>query len=77
MPRTPRPAAAVIVPAVEGRLRRTHDAWRREATRTPILRQRLADSSPFADNSRGVEHQAAALILEAVHVGVLGRDGGR
>jgi hypothetical protein len=59
--------AAVIVRAVEGRLRRTHAAWRKEAARSAaLLPGRVEPSQSGQDAARSVEGQAAAIITGAV-----------
>ena len=66
--------AAVIVRAVEGRLRQTHAAWRKEAARSAaLLPGRDEPSQSGLDAARSVEGQAAALIAGAVRAGVLDR----
>jgi excisionase family DNA binding protein len=63
--------AAVIVRAVEGHLRQTHAAWRREAARGAALPPGREPSQSGEDAARSVEAQAAALITGAVRAGVL------
>jgi excisionase family DNA binding protein len=66
--------AAVIVRAVEGRLRRTQAAWRKEAARSAVLRPGRDEPSHSGPDAAGsVEGQAAALIAGAVRAGVLDR----
>ena len=66
--------AAVIVRAVEGRLRRTHAAWRKEAARSAaLLPGRVEPSQSGQDAARSVEGQAAAIITGAVRAGALDR----
>ena len=64
--------AAVIIRAVEGHLRRTHDAWRRQTDRIailPAIQQPPSQSGLTA--ARTAKEQAAVLITEASRAGVL------
>jgi hypothetical protein len=58
--------------AVEGRLRRIHDAWRREASRTTTLTDVVVEPYHFGLHMAGSpEMQATAVIANALDAGVL------
>jgi excisionase family DNA binding protein len=64
--------AAVIVRGVEGRLRRTHDNWRRRDNRTRALHAELVETVQYGtDAVYSAETQATAIIAEASRAHVL------
>jgi excisionase family DNA binding protein len=72
--------AAVIVRAVEGRLRRTYDAWRRQTARTtalPANADGLSHTGLDVLAARTVEEQLVVLIAEARQAGTLDSAGAR
>ena len=63
--------AAVIIRAVEGRLRRTHDTWRRQAACAAPLLAGNEPSQSGLDAARTIEEQAADLIADAMRAEVV------
>jgi excisionase family DNA binding protein len=64
--------AAIVLRHVEGRLRRIHNSWQRETSRTTALTDSVVEPRHFGlDMARSPELQAAAIIADALYAEVL------